>query len=121
MAELYGRIQGNRGEATRCGSRDMDTSAETWNGSVKVHLRRGGDFTVRVGDKRGGRTAITGNVDKLPTEVALHGTFARTAAQRVLTALEDVVGLQGDDRALEALVAALEADPTLDRELKASA
>lgn len=88
MATLYGRLQGNRGEATRCGSSSLNTSAETWSGSVQVHLRRDGDFEVRVGSKHSPYVALTGNVDAAdPHQVYLTGPAAYRAAERVVAAL----------------------------------
>lgn len=38
MSHFYSRIQGNRGEATRCGTKKsgMSVSAKSWNTSVSV-------------------------------------------------------------------------------------
>lgn len=40
MAHFYGRMQGQRGEATRCGSKlsGITTTAASWNGAVRVEL-----------------------------------------------------------------------------------
>ena len=40
MAHFYGSIQGNRGEATRCGSKNSGytTRAVSWEGTVLVNL-----------------------------------------------------------------------------------
>jgi hypothetical protein len=38
MSKFYGRVQGNRGEATRCGHNHIKTSAQSWNGSVITEL-----------------------------------------------------------------------------------
>jgi hypothetical protein len=40
MAHFYGTVQGNRGEATRLGTRDsgMDTTAASWAGAIAVSL-----------------------------------------------------------------------------------
>lgn len=40
MAHFYGVIQGNRGEATRMGSKasGLETTAASWQGSVRVML-----------------------------------------------------------------------------------
>ena len=38
MAKFYGTLQGNRGEATRCGTDRIDVSAQSWDGSVIVSL-----------------------------------------------------------------------------------
>lgn len=64
MSALYGRVQGNRGEATRTGTDRLTTSAETWNGSVRVDLRRDGSYVVSIGGKYGdGAYRLTGNVN----------------------------------------------------------
>ena len=38
MSKYYGTLQGNRGEATRCGSKDsgITTDAAGWGGAVRV-------------------------------------------------------------------------------------
>jgi hypothetical protein len=51
MAALYGRIQGNRGEATRMGHDVIYARLETWEGSVAVNLFKDGTFTVHKGSK----------------------------------------------------------------------
>ena len=38
MAKLYGTLQANRGEATRCGSDYIRASAQSYEGSVIVEL-----------------------------------------------------------------------------------
>ena len=40
MSHFYGIVQGNRGEATRCGSKDsgVTTHAASWNGAVRVDV-----------------------------------------------------------------------------------
>lgn len=37
MSHFYGTLQGNRGEATRCGSKDsgMQTHCASWSGAVR--------------------------------------------------------------------------------------
>ena len=49
MANLYGKLWGNRGTVTRCGHGDINTKLETWNGSVQVTLKNDGTFTVYTG------------------------------------------------------------------------
>jgi hypothetical protein len=48
MAHFYGTIQGNRGEASRLGSKDsgLDVTAASWQGAVSVQLyeRDGVDY-----------------------------------------------------------------------------
>ena len=64
MANLYGRLQGARGEATRIGHTNIRAKLETWNGSVEVVLEKDGAFTVRIGDKYSPRQVVaSGNVD----------------------------------------------------------
>lgn len=38
MAHFYGTLTGNRGEATRCGTREsgMATSTASWSGAIRV-------------------------------------------------------------------------------------
>lgn len=40
MSHFYGTLQGQRGEATRCGSRSsgLVTNAASWNGAIQVEL-----------------------------------------------------------------------------------
>lgn len=40
MAHFYGTLQGNRGEATRCGTKQsgIETYAASWDGAVRTHL-----------------------------------------------------------------------------------
>lgn len=66
MAALYGRLRGNRGAVTRTGSRSIESTVETWQGIVRVHLTADGDYTVTTTDKHGNRrrTVVTGNVDR---------------------------------------------------------
>ena len=51
MAHFYGTLQGGRGEATRCGSKDsgMVTYCTSWRGAVRcTAYDRGGIDCVRV-------------------------------------------------------------------------
>lgn len=51
MSTFYGTVEGNRGEATRCGSEQsgIRASAQSWNGSVIVRLcHRDGELMVSV-------------------------------------------------------------------------
>jgi len=52
MAEYYGVIQGNRGEATRCGSKKsgLQTTAASWHGAVRneVYTNDLGEPAYRV-------------------------------------------------------------------------
>lgn len=64
MAALYGRLQGSRGQATRCGTDVIRTTVETWEGQVTVILERDGTFSVGLGQKGSyGRTIVSGNVN----------------------------------------------------------
>jgi hypothetical protein len=51
MSHFYGTLKGNRGEASRCGTKDsgMETYCASWRGAVrcKAYLKDGRDF-VRV-------------------------------------------------------------------------
>jgi hypothetical protein len=40
MSHFYGTLQGMRGEATRCGSKDsgIDTVAASWKGAIRVSV-----------------------------------------------------------------------------------
>ena len=51
MANLYGRMQGNRGEVTRMGHEDIYSRLETWHGSIQTVLYKDGTYQVFVGDK----------------------------------------------------------------------
>lgn len=51
MANLYGRLQGNRGETTRMGNDVIYAKLETWHGSVAVNLFKDGTYTIHTGPK----------------------------------------------------------------------
>ena len=40
MSHFYGTLQGNRGEATRCGTKNsgLVTYAASWSGAIRTHL-----------------------------------------------------------------------------------
>jgi len=40
MSHFYGTLKGNRGAATRCGSKDsgMETYCASWNGAVRCYV-----------------------------------------------------------------------------------
>lgn len=66
MAALYGRLQGNRGEATRVGTEasGIRSTLETWQGKVVTSLDADGNFTVAVGEKHGvSQVIFEGNVN----------------------------------------------------------
>lgn len=52
MSHFYGTLQGNRGEATRCGTKDsgMHTTCASWQGAVEcyayVDVQSGDDWVV---------------------------------------------------------------------------
>lgn len=50
MSAFYGTIQGNRGEATRCGSKNsgMETYCASWSGAVRSFAYVGEDGTDMV-------------------------------------------------------------------------
>lgn len=62
MSRTYGRLQGNRGMATRCGTDRIFTSAETWKGSVHVYLDADGSFTINIGPKHGVQDGLGGTI-----------------------------------------------------------
>lgn len=67
MANLLGRLKGNRKEVTRLGHRDISATLETWDGQIRVDLKENGDFYVYVEEKGGhgaGRAAAMGNVNE---------------------------------------------------------
>jgi len=37
MARFYGTVQGNRGTATRMGSKHMETYCASWDGAIKCY------------------------------------------------------------------------------------
>ena len=72
MSEFYGQIVGNRGPASRGGSREsgIHVSAQSWDGSVQVDLRRGkhDELMVRLSASDGsdmyGNTVFYGTFDE---------------------------------------------------------
>lgn len=66
MSALYGRMQGSRGQVTRCGTpaSGIWSKLETWAGAIQVHLAADGSFQVFIGNKTDCRELIaSGNVD----------------------------------------------------------
>jgi hypothetical protein len=62
MAYFYGKLQGSRGETTRCGTKSsgMETVVASWQGSVVVRLHRDESrdqdiATVRLNSWEGGK------------------------------------------------------------------
>jgi hypothetical protein len=43
MSRFYGTIQGSRGQATRCGHRDMNATAASWSGAAYAYVSADGD------------------------------------------------------------------------------
>jgi hypothetical protein len=48
VAPLYGRVRGERGEATRTASRQISAVLSTWDGTVTVTLWKDGTFVVEA-------------------------------------------------------------------------
>lgn len=46
MSKYYGEVIGNRGPATRCGSKEIKACAMSWDGSVIVRLRDKKDWEL---------------------------------------------------------------------------
>ncbi len=73
MSHFYSTIQGNRGEATRCGTKDSGimASARSWSGSITVYLDvddQGDDcYRICVGEGSviGGRCLWAGKLRNL--------------------------------------------------------
>jgi hypothetical protein len=55
MSEFYGRIQGSRGEATRCGSKGsgIDAKAETWHSRLTAAFTPDGRGYFGIASKYG--------------------------------------------------------------------
>lgn len=53
MAALYGRMQGSRGETTRCGHDSISATLETWQGKITTVLEKDGSFTTMISGKQG--------------------------------------------------------------------
>lgn len=58
MSALYGSVQGTRGEATRCGHREMTAHVRGWNAGVRIvaeHGQNGKDrfFVYRTAGSNG--------------------------------------------------------------------
>ena len=72
MSEFYGQVVGNRGPASRGGSRasGIHVSAQSWDGSVQVKLRRGKDNALQVnvstshGSDMYGNTVFCGTLEQ---------------------------------------------------------
>ena len=64
MSEFYGQVIGNRGPASRGGSRasGIHVSAQSWDGSVQVKLRRDRNDELRVEVSTSHGSDMYGNV-----------------------------------------------------------
>ena len=75
MAVLIGYLQGNRGMASRLGTKKSGIHAKlaTWRGAVTVWLDADGSFRVCIDNDimAGGGTRLTGNVNT--GEAEYHG------------------------------------------------
>ena len=63
MSEFYGQVLGNRGPASRGGSRSsgIHVSAQSWDGSVQVRLRYDMDDRLQVNVSTSSGSAMYGN------------------------------------------------------------
>ena len=70
MSEFYGQVVGNRGPASRGGSRKsgIHVSAQSWDGSIQIDLRRGNDDELIVRLSTSSGSAMYGNT-------VFYGTF----------------------------------------------
>ena len=48
MSAFYGMVQGNRGAATRCCSKSISASVQSWNGSVVTQLSYDKDNNLMI-------------------------------------------------------------------------
>lgn len=77
MSEFYGRIQGHRGEATRCGSKSsgIRTVAKSWTSSVETfYYEEDGKTRVRITVRKehgGSETLFDGTEQALMRKVGL--------------------------------------------------
>jgi hypothetical protein len=71
MAEFYGTIRGNRGKATRTGSKNSGiiTSAETWRRKVVVEINPDKSCTVKLLTKQGSLLKVLFSSNNIDTEV----------------------------------------------------
>jgi len=63
MSDFYGQVVGNRGPASRGGSRQsgIHVSAQSWDGSVQVDLRYNADDELMVRVSTSHRSEMYGN------------------------------------------------------------
>lgn len=79
MANLYGRLQGARGEATRTGHTDIESKLETWEGSIRTVLKKDGTFEVFIGSKSSPHLpCLTGNVETREVTFVANRLMERT-------------------------------------------
>lgn len=81
MSHFYGTVQGNRGEGTRCGSKEsgMHVYCASWDGAVQVrawHNKKTGKDMVRVEKvvwhgKGTNKLLYEGEIGKTELEVAI--------------------------------------------------
>ena len=76
MAHFYGTLKGNRGAASRLGTKasDMTTTCQSWEGSVTVCMwhdeaedRNWVELQTHVGSRSGGQTIFLGPLSDLLT------------------------------------------------------
>ena len=76
MAAFYGTVKGNRGEASRTGSKDsgIETTAQSYDGSVNVRLCYGWsaytdplmvEIRIAEGSSAHGECVFSGTIDEL--------------------------------------------------------
>ena len=69
MSKFYGRIKGNRGEATRCGYDHIAASVQSYNGSITTELTYKDDklmvnVSTSTGSSSYGSTIFYGTFDE---------------------------------------------------------
>lgn len=78
MSKLYGTLQGNRGEVTKCGSAQsgLRVSAQSWNGSLITYMGLNKDdtpvVTLRIAEgssSYGGDVVFVGTLDELKAKL----------------------------------------------------
>jgi hypothetical protein len=91
MAAFYGRLRGDRGEATRCGSKGsgMTAIAETWQGQARVDLSGPGEYVFVVSDKGSASNglSVSGNVGDNERSLQVGPMVAEIQARNVREAL----------------------------------
>lgn len=76
MAAFYGTVEGNRGTASRTGSKDsgISTTAQSYDGSVNVWLREWNgklmvDIRIAEGSSAGGALCFNGTLEALKAKL----------------------------------------------------